>query len=361
MAERQSPYDDRPAAAFWRTAVADADPAAPKELFAPKWGIAPSDRIATAGSCFAQHIGRHLARRGSVLDVEPAPRGLPVAERARFGYGLYSARYGNIYTTRQLRQLAEEVEGLRTPADPVWRKGARWFDALRPGVEPSGLESAATVALHRAYHLAAVRRLFETMDVFVFTLGLTEAFADRSDGTVYPSAPGVIAGRFDPERHVFLNARHADVVADVEAFRDSVGRMRGGRPWRTLLTVSPVPLTATASGGHVLAATTYSKATLRAAAGDLAADDPTVDYFPSYEIVTNPAARSAFYEPSLRAVTRAGVEAVMAVFLAAYGFDADGTPAPPGEESRHGPAADADGEAADDLVCEDALNAAFGT
>ena len=44
---------------------------------------------------------------------------------------------------------------------------------------------------------------------------------------------------------------------------------------RFLLTVSPVPLTATASGQHVLTATTYSKSVLRSAAGFLSQNRDT--------------------------------------------------------------------------------------
>ncbi|WP_428660504.1 GSCFA domain-containing protein [Reyranella sp.] len=62
--------------------------------------------------------------------------------------------------------------------------------------------------------------------------------------------------------------------------------MRSGAPERTkrrrpgvrfLLTVSPVPLKASASQNHVLAATTYSKSVLRAVAGQLADTYDDVD------------------------------------------------------------------------------------
>lgn len=90
-------------------------------------------------------------------------------------------------------------------------------------------------------------------------------------------------------------------------------------PFKVLLTVSPVPLTATANGGHILPASTYSKATLRAVAGDFARAHDNVDYFPSYEIVTNPARRSAFFDPNLRTVREEGVSAVMRVFFHHHG------------------------------------------
>ena len=61
------PYRNLPDHAFWRRAVAeppiqDVDPV----IFAP-FLITSADRIATAGSCFAQHIGRHLRQAGFEL------------------------------------------------------------------------------------------------------------------------------------------------------------------------------------------------------------------------------------------------------------------------------------------------------
>jgi DNA-binding IclR family transcriptional regulator len=79
--------------------------------------------------------------------------------------------------------------------------------------------------------------------------------------------------------------------------------------------VSPVPLTATASGDHVLVATTRSKSTLRTVAAELAADDPGVDYFPSYEVITGAPARMAFFEDNLRSVRAEGVATVMGHFF----------------------------------------------
>ena len=82
-----------------------------------------------------------------------------------------------------------------------------------------------------------------------------------------------------------------------------------------LLTVSPVPLTATASDKHVLTATTYSKSVLRAVAGELYDRYADIDYFPSYEIVASPWSRGFFYESNMRSVNAGGVSVVMQTFL----------------------------------------------
>lgn len=314
--DKVSPYQGLEPRAFWRTGLADAD-YPPDGIFRPKWRLSKSDRIVTAGSCFAQHVGRALRQNGfNVLDAEPAPAGIAPDQAARHGYGMYSARYGNIYTTRQLRQLIEEAWDGAPWFDAVWERDGRFYDALRPNIEPGGFASEAEVRAARSAHLAKVREVFASADVFVFTLGLTEAWQHKPTGQVYATAPGTIAGRHDPTVHGFINFRLAEVRADLEA---ALARLKRLNPQlRVLLTVSPVPLTATASGQHVLPATVLSKSVLRAVAGELAEDFPEIDYFPSYEIVTSARAGASFFEDNLRSVRDSGVAKVMRVFIEAH-------------------------------------------
>jgi GSCFA family len=322
MSEASTPYAGLPARAFWRTGLVEAA-YPPPDLFLPRWQLDRNDRIVTAGSCFSQRLGRALrAERFRVVDTEPAtgdPRNLG-DQAAAYGYGLYSARYGNIYTVRQLRQLLEEAHGQREPADLVWEKDGRFFDALRPNIEPEGFEAPKDVRKARKAHLACVREAFAQADVFIFTLGLTEAWVHKASGQVYPVAPGVLAGQYDPAQHVLANFRLGQIKEDFEAV---VAQLRTINPdLRILLTVSPVAKTATAGAAHVLAASTYTKSVLRACAGELYADHPEIDYFPSYEMIVSAKAAGQFYDTNLRTVSEAGVTMVMRTFLAAYGVSA---------------------------------------
>lgn len=317
-----NPYSDLPAARFWKTAVADRHVTELEGLYQPRFLLERHHRIAVAGSCFAQHVGRNLKAHGfNVLDKEPAPDFLDDAVAGGFGYRIYSARYGNIYTAAQLLQLILDCEKGVTRETDFWWMDDHVFDALRPNVEPDGLGSMAEAVLHRQRHLLQVRELFSETDIFIFTLGLTEAWEDRETGVTYPTCPGVIAGTFDEARHRFANHDFPRVLADMVAVRE---RLKAINPAiRMLLTVSPVPLTATASGQHVLAATTYSKSVLRAVCGSMTAMFDDVDYFPSYELIASPAARGFFYEPNLRSINRNGVAHVMSQFLAAHTGRAD--------------------------------------
>ena len=277
----------------------------------PPFRIGPQTKLVTAGSCFAQHVTRHLRERGmTCFESEPAHPLLGVDLAEAFGYGIYSARYGNIYTSRQLLQLWRRATGAFAPVDDVWADDAGWFDPFRPTIQPGGFSSLREYHEDRRQHFAAVRRAFSEMDIFVFTLGLTECWGSREDGAVYPLCPGVAAGRFDAERHVPFNFTVDEVVADLRAFIDEV---RAVNPrMKMILTVSPVSLAATAAKQHVLIATTYSKAVLRVAAEQVSCL-PDVYYFPAYEIVS--AAGREYLADDRRSILEDGVRHVMSLFF----------------------------------------------
>ena len=324
MSKSDHPYRGLPERQYWNRSVA----AAPLVEFDPagevRFRIGKDMRIATAGSCFAQHISRSLAGAGYRFHATETGEGLSPEIAAARQFGLYSARYGNIYTARQLTPLTEEALGLRTPAEIVWRRpDGRFVDALRPQVEPDGFATDNEVMAARQAHLTAVRRLIEEADVFVFTLGLTEAWMSRADGSVYPLAPGVAAGAYDEARHRFVNFTAAEVTADLERF---FALSRAVNPQlRCILTVSPVPLAATYEARSVLVSTAYSKAALRVAAQAACDGHDFVDYFPSYEIVTGPQTRGVYFEDDLRSVNAAGVAHVMRVFARHYLEGAEGS------------------------------------
>jgi hypothetical protein len=349
----QNPYKDLPKSAFWKTGVVEENPYAIEGIYKKKFRISSNTKIATAGSCFAQHISRHLKSNGyTVLDVEPPPPGLPKDLHQKLGFSTYSARYGNIYTVRQLLQLTQEAAGRWTPQNYIWNKNGKFVDALRPAVEPEGLDSPEEVIEHRRYHIERVKDLFENLDLLIFTLGLTEMWVHKESGTVYPTAPGTIAGRIDENIYEFKNAQFSNVIDDFNHFQKVLRQIRGGRAFKILITVSPVPLTASASGAHVLNATTFSKSTLRSVAGQLSTNQNHIDYFPAYEIVTNPRLHSTSFSANLRSVREETVENVMRHFFAEHPaiHDQKTNASKPTQATRSD----------EDIQCEEGLLEAFG-
>jgi hypothetical protein len=312
-----NPYSDLPDHHFWRRSVSMVE----THLFDPvvrtRFRISEADRVATAGSCFAQHIARKLRQWGNNYLVAEDGVDLPEAERVAGQYGLFSARYGNIYTAAQLWQLWREAYAEWVPEERVWQRGdGRWVDPFRPTIQPDGFDDPEAVIADRTVHLAAVRSLFETCDILVFTLGLTETWQARGDGAVYPVAPGVAGGHFDPDRHIFSNFTCAEVEGSLSLFLDAM-KMRNPQ-LRAILTVSPVPLAATYEDRSVLVSTTYSKAALRVAAEMITRRFDWVDYFPSYEIITGSPTSGLYYEDDAREVNALGVAHVMRLFRQHY-------------------------------------------
>lgn len=348
------PYLTLPTHAFWRPAVAQTHYSQIGPLWTPKFQVEPRHRIATFGSCFAQHIGRALRERGfGWRDTEPAPPHLSDDQARAFNYGVFTCRTANIYTTTLLRQWTRWALG-ETPPDEVWEKDGRFFDPFRPAIEPNGFASREETLRLRAVTIDAFRQAIVASDLFVFTLGLTESWWNTEQRYEYPSCPGTIAGVFNSNRHGFRNLIFGEVIDGLIA---SIEAMRGANPdLRFLLTVSPVPLAATASGHHVLVATSESKAVLRAVAGQLARFRDYVDYFPSYEIITAAPMRGMFFEPNLRGVARVGVDFVMSQFF--EGFERTFGPA---VATPRAPVVRASvAQAGADVICEEELLDAFG-
>lgn len=316
-AKRQTPYDGLPGFHFWRKAVTGIPSREVDPVVSAGFKIDRGTKVATAGSCFAQHISRKLQKQGFNYYIAENPPEISAEEAFRLNYGVFSARYGNIYTARQLLQLYDRAFGTFRPFDSAWlRIDGRYADPFRPRVEPDGFATAEEVESSQATHLAAVRDMFQNMDVLVFTLGLTEAWRARKDGAVFPLAPGVSAGRMDFSLYEFVNFSANEVQTDLEAFVERLSRVN--RNVKIIFTVSPVPLIATFENRHVLVSTTYSKSVLRVAAEEMVRRYSNCFYFPAYEIITGNYNRGSYYEDDLRSVNENGVDHAMRLFFAHY-------------------------------------------
>ena len=313
----QHPYRELPEFTRWSKAIAQVpcDRVDPVVNF--PFRVKQTDRVATAGSCFAQHIARHLKSNGFnyfVTEEGHSLLGICPGLLELYNYGTFSARFGNIYTSRQLLQTFKRSFGAFEPQEPVWTEASgRFIDPFRPAIQPNGFATMAELERDRLQHLDNIKRMFLELDIFVFTLGLTEFWYCVSDGAALPVCPGVSGGVFNEALYAFGNLTVTDVVADMEEFFLLLREVNPSA--KIILTVSPVPLAATAEVNHVLVSTTYSKSVLRVAAETLSRANNHVAYFPSYEIITGNFSRGQYYSDNLRDVTELGVSHVMRLFL----------------------------------------------
>jgi GSCFA family len=282
--------------------------------------LTPATRVGSGGSCFAQNITTALRIRGyNYFITEAAPTFMSDDSAIKNNFGIFSARYGNLYTPLQWLQLIQRSVGSFTSGDQFWSDGkGRFFDLLRPRIKPLGFSSQLEIEADVRQHLRAVKTLFEQVDVFVFTLGLTEGWQSTVDGTIYPTCPGCgSAGDFDPTKYVF---RNLSVAETTDHLSQAVKLLFSLNPAiDIILTVSPVPLIATMEQRHVLQATTYSKSILRVAAEQTAVAFDNVHYFASFEIITGTGNTQAYFADDRRSVTQGGIEHVMKCFFELYG------------------------------------------
>lgn len=300
-----SPYHSQPSVAFWSRAPRSLD-----GIWTPKFAIdRRSDRIMAAGSCFSNHIGRFLLQEGFAWLSDDG------ASRQPGNYASFDL--GNVYTARQLLfWLEAALSPDRVPVEEgIWVDPVSGVatDLLRLGI--ANPEFATVDDLVRARYRAceAIRDLLGRATVLCFTLGLTEGWETPS-GVPYPICPAVRVAGLDPSSYRLVNQDHDAVWADLERV---VGLLSSVSPdLRLILTVSPVPLAATATDRHVVPATVYSKSVLRAVAERAARAWSHVDYFPSYELITSQLHGRDFFEANRRQVSAEGVAFVMRHFLA---------------------------------------------
>ena len=327
-----NPYKSKKPTNFWYKSVSGRGPTEVDPVIDVPFHIFKDDLIATAGSCFAQHIAHYLKdNEFQYFVTEDHPVIIGSEDE---NYGTFSARYGNIYTVRQLWQLFQRAYGLFEPLEDAWcRADGRFIDPFRPRIQSAGFISVEELRNDRELHLAAVRRLFENCDVFIFTFGLTEGWISIVDGAVFPLAPGTVVENLDDEDYLFKNFTVSEMETDMNLFIEG---LRTVNPQcRVLTTVSPVALVATYENSHVLPATFYSKSALRVVAETVRLSHHMNGYFPSYEIITGPQARGSFFEDDLREVKPEGVSHVMSIFSLHYLSKSERAPTAPTTTPTH--------------------------
>jgi hypothetical protein len=238
--------------------------------------ITRSTPIASLGSCFAREIKRRLLQRGYNYLTEETHH--PAAVHA-------SAAWERVYNTFCIRQIFEY-----TFED--WQPDLRWWiapqsqkvqDPYRRVILYDSLEAAENdFEQHRRHS----RRALQRAEVLILTLGLTEIWQDRQDGTVIslPSGPYVNEGG-DMDRYAFRVSRYEENLANLERVQGIMSQFNPG--CKLLVTVSPVNLWATFRQDlDVISASCNSKSTLRAAADEFVARHDHVFYFPAFEMAT---------------------------------------------------------------------------
>ncbi len=232
--------------------------------------------VASMGSCFAREVKDELIEKGFSYIEEETDH--PASKHA-------SAAWERCYNLFSMLQIFQYTFSSWEPRLRWWKcpLSGKIQDPFRRIILYDSLPKAREdFERHRLHSRRALKRA----RVLVLTLGMTEIWEDREDGAVIclPSGPYVSEGG-DMSRYRFRVSRYQESLEILEAIH---ALMAAHNPECGLvLTVSPVHLWATfRQDADVFSAGCNSKATLRAAADELAARHENVFYFPAFEMAT---------------------------------------------------------------------------
>ncbi len=274
----------------------------------PDFRMDRDDALFAMGSCFARGIENAMV--GAGFDVRSAAEEfddfeLRVANVTGRGFM-------NKYSTHSI--LAEFEWALDPestfPKEILVEIGDdQWVD---PSTNPTLTWVGHDATLDRRTTITEVVRRVTDCRVVVVTLGLVELWFDHEAGVHLNMTPTSTMRERHPSRYRFEVSNFTENRANMERVVDLLNRF-GHDDVKVVVTTSPVPLLATFTDRDVVTANTFSKATLRAVAEDLAAAHPNVHYFPSYEIVMNSDREVAWTEDG-RHVEPEVVQHIMATF-----------------------------------------------
>jgi hypothetical protein len=254
----------------------------------PKFTFDTGTPVYTIGSCFARNIEAALTKVGvPIADKYRSEKKYVTADRASDA-GLFN-RF-NVPTIYYDAKAAAEPDwlGERLMFDIGDDKA---FDAFfSPAQGPGSRDEKLSI---RKEILEYQHSFLKSAGAVFITLGLSEALVDRDSGLYLNGSP--------PPRWAARNANRfssevisvTDTIEYLLKTRESL-RSVAGDGLKIIVTVSPVPLANTFTGGDVVVANASSKARLRIAAEEFASFFSDVDYFPSYEIVTHSEQSLAF-------------------------------------------------------------------
>ena len=264
--------------------------------------------IGSAGSCFAMRLAHQLQmwEYNYVIEEDDLPCDLVQDELVNTSFRMGSARSGTLFNVPSMRQMVQRAFGEWSPEKILVNDNGRLRDPFR-SIKPCYGDVDGYLRDFEA-HSKALRRALSRCKVFIFTLGLTEAWRFSHSGEYTSVAPHNIDGcMLEPhELNVEENVKELEHLFEV--FR------RNNPEIKLIISVSPVPLNKTYSQRqHVVSANALSKATLRVAAEEFCNQHPNeAVYFPSYEVVT--ACTRNPWESDMRHVSPEAVDRVMQLF-----------------------------------------------
>lgn len=246
-------------------------------VFDVPFQLEPKEPIFTIGSCFARNVERELLNRGFEV---PMRKLLNTPEFKSLDPG----HINNFGTPSIFNEIAWAFGDMSFDEETAFLEIAnnRYVDLhMIPSVRPASLD---VLRARRTGLFKATRTLAEC-GVMIMTLGLAEIWWDEEAQLYLNSAPPRSILRKSPDRFS-LHVLDLDTCIDYLSRAFDLIFRHADSEMQVIITVSPVPMSATHRDTDVMTANTYSKSLLRVAAEYIAHSYDQVTYFPSYETVT---------------------------------------------------------------------------
>lgn len=280
----------------------------------PKFTVPPSATFFTLGSCFAREIETALLRRG----ISVSSRLKEIENHADFPLRQGVTTVHDFFNRYNVPSIAREIASLSPSSnyhiggELIYEQADGQFDDLHytPAVISA---SASTIIDRRHWVQQSLREAYRRSDVIVLTLGLSEAWYDKTahDYLNVVSSPQMLKRYAD---RLTIQMIGYPVAAD--ALNSALKLILADKK-KVILTVSPVPLQVTFLGEDIILANSAAKAILRALCYEACSSSSDVDYFPSFEMVCFSDPRLA-WKPDGRHVQMSLVEKITASAIEAY-------------------------------------------
>ena len=307
--QNSNPYKALPNRAFWKLGSVVEKTSGGlhhSTIYEPSRTLSAHDKIVSIGSCFANEITEYIKR------VSITGR-----DSKRVQLHIVNSSIGNVYTTTQFKQLLEWALLSKGGAEKFWKSPTGWVNPYFQDQEYPTLEA---LIFDQTEKLNTLREDLSDATVLIFTLGLTEEWIfDGNSCLVAPKVRHQISDAHAINCY-FRKLSLEQMIDDLKVIEELLYQLTAITS--VIYTVSPVPLTATATGRHILPENEISKASLRVLASHFAEDSGSrADYFPSYEIIKNHRYASSFFKKNMRNVTDDAIDIVMRSFFHAHGYE----------------------------------------
>ncbi|MDO6838025.1 GSCFA domain-containing protein [Paraglaciecola chathamensis] len=286
----------------------------------PSFTINKKHKIFTVGSCFARNVEQSLIAN----NVDVIGSDFSLASDILHGtVGAMNNKVNarsvlNKYSTLSICEEFDRVLNNKVIKDNgfISLDDELWIDPqLASVVKPLKFNELLTV---REKVNDIIKQVIDADVVFV-TLGLNEVWFDKHTGTYLNSSPPPSLMRAKEPRFEFSTPNFEIVYENLYKFVELV-RTKSRKEVKFVVTVSPVPLSTTWTSSDIVVANSISKSTLRVCAERLTQDYDNVDYFPSFEMVTNSPKLNAWQSDKLH-VAKPMVDFVIEKFMSTYFLD----------------------------------------